>query len=399
MPDPGRDALVDALIGLLARETGHRVDAIQREAVVRATRNVDPGGDPREAAASAWARPATRTSLLDAVLVPETSFFRHPEQFDAVLAEALPILASKEGRIAVWSAGCATGEEAYSLAAALLFTLPDAAAESLDVLGTDLSEKSLAVASEGVYSSRPAHEARTLPFPVCRGLPDGRFRIDAGVRAVTRFVRHNLLDSPPEGPNAFDLVVCRNVLIYFDERALDVACKNLALACAPGGVLLFGTLDVPEVPKGLVRIGPPNVNIFVKTPARPVTARPPTRPPTVRPSRPPSGPDSAFDPIALHLAVLESLEKGDAASADVALSQLHVFAPDYLPGIFEQGLRHVRAGETLRAQERMRKVLARAEALPESALVAGPENLPASYYRSAARAYLARHEHDGPRKQ
>jgi predicted TPR repeat methyltransferase len=103
--------------------------------------------------------------------------------------------------------------------------------------------------------------------------------------------------------------------------------------------------------------------------------------------------------VALHIAVLEALEKGDAASADVALDQLHACAPDYLPGMFEQGLRHIRAGETLRARERMRRVLARAEAVPEETLVTGPENLTASYYRSAARAYLARNENDGPRKR
>jgi chemotaxis protein methyltransferase CheR len=388
MREAAPDALVDGLVALILQETGHRPDAISRDAVIRVTRRVDPSGGTAAAVTRAWADPLVRTALIEAVLVRETSFFRHPEHFDAIVLEAVPLLATKERPVSVWSAGCATGEEAYSLAGCLLWTLPEAAAESLRVLGTDLSDKALAVAQEGVFGERSQRDP-SPPFPVFRPMRDGRLRVESGTRAIARFQKHNLLDPPPEGPGAFDLVVCRNVLIYFDDKAAEIACANMVQSLAPGGFALFGILDLPHAPHGLVRVGPPTVNMFLKPPVRMPTERPKTRPPSLRAPHLPAAPGT-LDPIAIHLDALEALETGQHGRVDGALARLLAAAPDYVPGIFEMALLHLRAGETANATARMREVLTRIEKLPADAIVAGPEDLPASYYRSAAQASLVR---------
>ena len=137
----------------------------------------------------------------------------------------------------MWSAGCATGEEAYTLALEAVLAL-GAPPSPVDVLGTDISTAALAAAAAGRYGERavrqldPAVRERYLTRQ-----PDGRYQVTAPLRALARFGRHNLALStgPPPGEAAFDVVVCRNVLIYLSTQHIGRALGNLERARAPAG--------------------------------------------------------------------------------------------------------------------------------------------------------------------
>jgi SAM-dependent methyltransferase len=202
---------------------------------------------------------------------------------------------------------------------------------------------------------------------------------------VTRFDLHNLLDTAPAGP--FDLIFCRNVLVYFSPAAARDAVQHLIGALAPWGALLFGPMDLPEVPAGVSRCGAPELQIYRRTESKPTRERP--RPPkktaapraVPRPAPPP-------EPVALHLRALVHIERGEKAVALRALTELSTLVPEYVPGILERALLHVRQGERAAAAQLMREVLRRTEQLPLDDELPGPEPLPVRFYRESAATFL-----------
>jgi chemotaxis protein methyltransferase CheR len=175
--------------------------------------------------------------LIEHAVVGETYFYRHPEQIAALGS----VLGPSERPIRIWSAGCASGEEPYSLAMALL----DAGRRGRGdrILATDLSERALKAAEEGVYS---AWSLRRMPARVLSGhlVGEGRWRVSDEVRALVELRRHNLVADPaPDGP--FDAVVCRNVLIYFEPTTAAEILYRLCAALAPGGYLVLSPVELP----------------------------------------------------------------------------------------------------------------------------------------------------------
>jgi chemotaxis protein methyltransferase CheR len=175
--------------------------------------------------------------LAEHAVVGETSLWRHAEGLVALAAQ----LAAISRPLRIWSAGCASGEEPYSLALALL----DAGRDSPDdrILGTDVSSRALAKAWAGVYGPRatrklPPELATRWLQPTEHGA-----QVDGRLARLVGFQRHNLLDQPPD--LGFDAVVCRNVLIYFDSEVAAATLTRLAGAVAPGGYLLLGPVELP----------------------------------------------------------------------------------------------------------------------------------------------------------
>jgi len=184
--------------------------------------------------------PRAVEALVEHVAVSETAFWRHPEQLEAIGR----IAAAAVRPLAIWSAGCATGEEPYSVAIALLEA--GGAGRGDRILATDLSARALDAARAAVYGVRAL---RRLPHDMAArwleevpGTPDRRVRAEA--RALVALARHNLVaDEPPGGP--FDLVLCRNVLIYFDPTVAAEVLYRLVGATRPGGFLVLGPVELP----------------------------------------------------------------------------------------------------------------------------------------------------------
>jgi chemotaxis protein methyltransferase CheR len=187
------------------------------------------------------------------VTIGETFFFRHTEQFAALRDVILPgILAQNEAvrTLRIWSAGCAVGAEPYSVAILLERLLGEAIGHwTIDIVGSDISHRVLAQAREGRFSNwalRGMTEAeRARDFTPT---PDGRhWRIDDRHRPHVRFVRHNLLTllDMPHGWDwtGFDLILCRNVLIYFNADRIAPMMSALARCLNPAGWLMVGHSD------------------------------------------------------------------------------------------------------------------------------------------------------------
>jgi len=179
--------------------------------------------------------------LVSALAIGVTGFFRNPPAWRR-LAALLETRDFSAVPFRAWSAGCATGEEAFSIAL-LLDRLERAgvgAVAGWEVHATDLDERSLAVAREGVYPARAAAEIREavdLPLDVA----GGQYLVDGAIRRRVRFRREDLLSG--FGPDRYDLVVCRNVLISFGDEGQARIARALARALRPGGLLMLGKAE------------------------------------------------------------------------------------------------------------------------------------------------------------
>lgn len=201
--------------------------------------------------------PTETRRMLECIVTNETRFFRESGHFEFLEDTVYPEWegARRSGargrRIRAWSAACSTGEEVYSLAMSLLWNLPEEEGWDIRVLGTDLSRSVLQVALTGVWSSE---QARHIPHHYLvrfmrRGTrgEEGRMSAAAEIRSAARFGEVNLHDGdsyPARG--AFDLILCRNVLIYFDPEARRETLSRLAERLAPGGYLLLGHAERPD---------------------------------------------------------------------------------------------------------------------------------------------------------
>ena len=217
-------------------------------------------------------------TLANQLTVGETYFYRHGEVF-RVLANLLPRLAARHephGELRLWSAACSTGEEAYSLAMLVQETLPDAASRPWKVLGTDVNSRSLTRATRGVYSNWSFRDAPAwLKTRYFRAGPRNTFEILPGLRDRVRFSLLNLVEDPyPLRPGGYDVIFCRNVLMYFSTEWQEVILHRLWHALAEGGVLAVSPCDtsptlterfqpLAEAPSVYVRRTTPTVTVAV----------------------------------------------------------------------------------------------------------------------------------------
>lgn len=181
--------------------------------------------------------------VVEALLNNETYFFRDKPTFDQLPAGIFPKLAQRRAdrrRLQIWCAGCSTGQEVHSLAIQFAEQAAQWEGWSIDILGTDISASVIQTARSGHYSQ----------FEVQRGLSVRQmldhfdetasgWQLHADTRAIVRFERHNVLHPPP-GRQPFDLVLCRNVLLYFDGETRKQAFARLRQAIADDGFLILG---------------------------------------------------------------------------------------------------------------------------------------------------------------
>ncbi|MDQ3946148.1 MAG: PAS domain-containing protein [Actinomycetota bacterium] len=190
--------------------------------------------------------PQEFTQLFDVLLINATAFFRDPPAWDYLAAEVVPKLLARKPAgepVRVWSAGCASGEEAYSLAMLVAEQVgPELMPERVKIYGTDLDEDALATARQGSY-----------PAKAVSGVPDelldryfetsgGRYTVRKDLRRTVIFGRHDLVQAAPI--SHIDLLVCRNTLIYLNAETQARVLNRLHFALEEGGILFLGKAEM-----------------------------------------------------------------------------------------------------------------------------------------------------------
>ncbi|PZR06314.1 MAG: chemotaxis protein CheR [Archangium gephyra] len=280
---------VEPLLRLVAARTG---TALSRQQRARLEKELVPRvGDDERQVSQLLAHLESRegafelAQLLALVSVHKTDLFRDEAQLEALSASVLRPLVVEGRALALWSAGCSTGEEV----ATLLMLLSEAGAHpESTVLGSDLSASALTEAKH-----------QTFTAPVLRRVPpqllnryfgaadaDGRRTLVARLKSRARFVQHNLMDAPypfAEGTSQFDVIVCRNVLIYFTAEAAKQTVERFVERLRPGGVLVLSAAEpLLEPVSGLSTLRVPGAFFYVK--ATPQPAPPPTLSKPVKPN-------------------------------------------------------------------------------------------------------------------
>ena len=189
--------------------------------------------------------PVEYDRLVNTLTINVTDFFRDAPVWDILRHRVLPELIAEKRRgrsrtIRIWSAGCATGEEPYSLAMAILDALGDEADEFLiSVIGTDLDPEALAFAARGVYDSdKLGRIPRPYQVRFVKMSGASEFEILPEVKRLVRFTPYNLFEGAPM--RVVDLVLCRNVFIYFDRAQQAKVLENFWNAMCRGGYLVLG---------------------------------------------------------------------------------------------------------------------------------------------------------------
>jgi len=196
------------------------------------------------------ADPQEMVLMLDCICTNETHFFREPAAFDCLRNRVFPEWVAdadagkRSRRLRIWSAACSTGEEAYSLAMMMLTYFPPSAGWNVEVLGTDLSTKVLARASAAIW---PVEKISGVPVDYQRrfllkgfGPDKGKIKAADELRQVVRFQRLNLTREPYDVTGPFDLIFCRNVLIYFQWETKIKVVDSLGKYLTPSGYLFLG---------------------------------------------------------------------------------------------------------------------------------------------------------------
>lgn len=194
--------------------------------------------------------------LLDALTINVTKFFRNPETWDA-LRPHLVTLGKTRAQVRVWSAGCASGEEPYTIAVLLLETLGEGrgVVDATDVDRLSLERTRQAKYPEAAFSEMPAG-LRGRYFHGGQPLPS--------VRQLVRVQAHDLTRDLPPRP-AYDLIVCRNVVIYFERAAQERLFESFVRTLSPGGVLLLGKVETLFGPaRSQLTLVDPRERIYVK---------------------------------------------------------------------------------------------------------------------------------------
>jgi chemotaxis protein methyltransferase CheR len=196
-------------------------------------------------ACAAPAGSALSNALIDAMTTHETLFFRDPPFWRYLEDQLVPKLAAKlraGGGARIWSAACSTGQEPYSLAMMFEERCPDVAPH-LEIIATDVSELAVGQGKMGTYTTLEVNRGLSAPRLI-RHFDQGpaSFRVREPLRRRITWSVHNLLGSKPD-PTGCDLVLCRNVLIYFGETDRAEVTRRLTASAAPGGIVGIGSTE------------------------------------------------------------------------------------------------------------------------------------------------------------
>jgi chemotaxis protein methyltransferase CheR len=352
---------------LLSRRVGLRLDPAIRGRLESAVRDqaARHGQDQADYVAQLEADPERLQELLNRVTVQETSFFRDPGQFAAFETHVLPALRDAGGRVQIWSAGCANGQEPYSLA----MTLAESGIADWHVIASDLSTDALSRTRAARYAERelrglsPERRARHLVE-----VAKGQWQVAPALRDRVTTIRHNLAaDPPPFSVGECQVVFCRNVLIYFGHDDVVAFLDRLRTALPPTAHLFLGYSEsLWQVTDRfqLVRLGEafayrPATGAATtsaapeprRTPQARRTAEPPRVPAPPRPPRPPR-PEPVPQPSIVELMAEgeAALGRGEHVEAVTAFRKAAYLDPDHPIAHLNLGLALEVAGDGLAAR-------------------------------------------------
>jgi chemotaxis protein methyltransferase CheR len=252
-PLPPTDAEIEELAEFISEHCGLHFDRRNRKILERGIqRRMNVVAAPSVAAYHSYLRRFLESrqelkKLVVLLTIGETSFFRFDPHFAALIEKVIPEVIKyqqESRRLRIWSAGCSTGEEAYSLAITLLQNFPQLADWDITILGTDISHQSLAAARQGHYQDRTLRNVTPKLLSEWFVKDDSGWTVAERLRSLTRFAFLNLQSetypSPKNGTTECDLIFCRNVMIYFRPETVRAVVSRLRRALRPGGYLFLG---------------------------------------------------------------------------------------------------------------------------------------------------------------
>ena len=370
-------------------------------------------------------------SVIRHVTIGETYFFRHPEHFDVLREQILPELVAARAHTRVlraWSAGCASGEEAYSLAIALKGAAPG---YNIRVLGSDINRAALETARAGRYGRWSLRGPRQSLSAQLLETPDGFAQVSPEIRALVHFQYLNLRDpiypSLLTATHGLDVIFCRNVLVYFFPDVARAVLARLQGCLVDGGCLVVSALDLDLAPKELLVRHFGSVTLLQKSSSAQQVVAPQQKSPASRttPQRlPPPMSAEAWEahraakralaiaklaadggdldaavaslreavtyerlPETLHLLALVLSERGDQGETLALLAEVVARAPDYVMGHLSYGLADGADARGRRARH-LGRVLQLIGARRDEEVLPGPDPLPVSWVRKMANAGL-----------
>ncbi len=183
--------------------------------------------------------------LINSFTVNETYFYREDHQLRCMTSNLLGGIVGHKppgSTVRIWSIPCSTGEEPYSIALWLMENWPQVDDYNVEIVGSDIDTRALRAATEGIYGDRALMRlSRGIVARYFRPVADGKHEIDEGLRDSIQFTRANMIDAQDMARyRDFDLIFCRNVLIYFDDASRRQAAENLYDCLRPGGYICLG---------------------------------------------------------------------------------------------------------------------------------------------------------------
>lgn len=176
--------------------------------------------------------------FLDRMTINVSEFYRNGKRWEVLQNKIFPRLLENNRRLKIWSAACSTGEEPYSLVMVLAQHIP---LSQIQVIATDLDDNAIAKAKRGVYPERSLAEVPADSKAKYFEKEGEFYRVKDEIKRCVTFKKHNLLNDTYDSNH--DLIVCRNVMIYFTEEAKDQIYQNFSKALKPGGVLFVGSTE------------------------------------------------------------------------------------------------------------------------------------------------------------
>lgn len=194
--------------------------------------------------------------LIDNFMINVSHFFRDPLCFEFVAKCILPNIIDakikeKENTLRIWSAGCSKGEEAYSIAIMLKeYIEREKIKLNIDLFATDFDAGAINTANRGIYAAESMKEVKLGFVDKYFTATDGKYTVNPGLKTMIRFSVYDLLDKHSYAPSEsifgdFDLVLCRNVLIYFNQEFQEIIFSKLLKSMKPKGILMLGETEAP----------------------------------------------------------------------------------------------------------------------------------------------------------